>query len=162
MNFKSKSSQLFYYFFKFKLSNKMKKNIILFFVLLLSFQTIAQNDKSLELVIKPGEYWWAGISSLGHQTPYDATTVFSIDMWGDNHGNQAQPLLLSSMGRYVWSDEPIKYDFNKGKLTVTVRDGKILNGTEGNNLRSAYEYAVKNFVRSNGKIREPLLFPKPQ
>ncbi len=141
----------------------MKKNIILFFVLLLSFQAIAQNDKNLELVIKPGEYWWAGISSLGHQTPYDVNTVFSIDMWGDNHGNQAQPLLLSSLGRYVWSEEPIKYDFNKGKLTVTVREGKILTGgTEGNNLRSAFEYAAKNFFPSSGKIPDPLLFTQPQ
>ncbi len=140
----------------------MKKNLILFAVLFQSLCGIAQDDKSLELVITPGEFWWAGISSLGHQTPYDATTVFSVDMWGDNRGNQAQPLLLSSTGRYVWSDEPIKYDFNKGKITVTVRDGKIMSGTAGNNLRSAFEYAAKTFFPSNGKIPDPLLFTHPQ
>ena len=47
----------------------------------------------------PDEFWWSGISSLGHQTPYDNKTVSSFDMWGDNKGNQAQPLLLSSKGR---------------------------------------------------------------
>ena len=140
----------------------MKRNIILLVVLLQGLNVMAQNARNLELVIKPGEYWWAGISSLGHQTPYDATTVFSLDMWGDNRGNQAQPLLLSSMGRYVWSEEPIKYDFNKGKLTVTVRDGKILSGVVGNSLRSAFEYAAKNFFPSNGKIPDPLLFMRPQ
>jgi hypothetical protein len=93
----------------------MRKKIILFFVLFQSLNVLAQNTKNLELAVLPGEYWWAGISSLGHQTPYDESTVASIDMWGDNRGNQAQPLLLSSKGRYVWSEEPVKYDFNNGK-----------------------------------------------
>jgi alpha-glucosidase (family GH31 glycosyl hydrolase) len=123
---------------------------------------LAQNAQKLEIKVSPGEYWWAGISSLGHQTPYDASTVFSFDMWGDNRGNQAQPLLLSSMGRYVWSEQPIMYDFNKGKLTVSVRDGEIISGAAGNNLRSAFEYAAKKFFPSNGKIPDPLLFTHPQ
>jgi alpha-glucosidase (family GH31 glycosyl hydrolase) len=83
-------------------------------------------------------------------------------MWGDNRGNQAQPLLLSSRGRYVWSEEPIKYDFNKGKLIVTVREGEIKSGTAGSNLHMAFEYAAKNFFPSNGKIPDPMLFTHPQ
>lgn len=122
----------------------------------------AQDAKTVELVIAPGEYWWAGISSLGHQTPYNEKTIFSLDMWGDNKGNQAQPLLLSSKGRYVWSEEPIKYDFNQGKLTVSVREGKIISGTAGSTLRSAYEFSVKNFFPPDGRIPDPLLFTHPQ
>jgi len=140
----------------------MKTNIIILFVLLQVYTVFGQNIKNLELQIYPGEYWWAGISSLGHQTPYDATTVFSFDMWGDNKGNQAQPLLLSSKGRYVWSEQPIKYDFNKGTISVTVRDGEILSGTVGTNLRTAFEYVAKSFFPSNGKIPDPLLFAHPQ
>ena len=140
----------------------MRKKIILFFVLFQSLNVLAQNTKSLELTVLPGEYWWAGISSLGHQTPYDESTVATIDMWGDNRGNQAQPLLLSSKGRYVWSEEPVKYDFNTGKLTVTVRDGNIVNGTAGNNLRTAFEYVAKTFFPSNGLIPDPMLFTNPQ
>jgi hypothetical protein len=83
-------------------------------------------------------------------------------MWGDNSGNQAQLLLLSINGRYVWSEEPIKYEFNKGRLTVTTRSGIITNGTAGDDLRSACEFAVKNFFPSNGKIPDPLLFTHPQ
>jgi len=138
------------------------KKIILFFVFLQCLNVMAQNTKTVELVIDANEYWWTGISSLGHKTPYDTATVFSLDMWGDNFGNQAQPLLLSSKGRYIWSEEPIKFDFNKGKLTVTVRDGNIVSGTSGNNLRSAFEYAAKTFFPSNGKIPDPLLFTHPQ
>jgi alpha-glucosidase (family GH31 glycosyl hydrolase) len=138
------------------------KRFVLFFLLLPCLQVLAQNTKVVELTMAPGEYWWGGISSLGHQTPYDGNSVAIIDMWGDNRGNQAQPLLLSSKGRYVWSEEPIKYHFDKGQIKVTVRDGQILSGTAGNSLRTAYEYAAKNFFPSNGKIPDPLLFTHPQ
>jgi len=140
----------------------MKKSIIILFALFQGLTIFGQNEKKVELQITPGEYWWGGISSLGHQTPYCDTTTFAFDMWGDNKGNQAQPLLLSSKGRYVWSEQPIKYEFNKGKITVTVRDGKIVSGIAGTNLRTAYEYLSKNFFPSNGLIPDSLLFTKPQ
>lgn len=138
------------------------KSIILLLSFLQCLNGLAQNGKSLELIISPDEYWWAGISSLGHQTPFDETSVFSADLWGDNFGNQAQPLLLSSKGRYIWSEKPISYEFNSGKILVKVREGDIVSGTAGNNLRSAYEYAVDNFFPPNGQIPDPLLFTHPQ
>lgn len=141
----------------------MRKGFLLFLLFCLrGLHLIAQDPKTAEIILAQGEYWWAGISSLGHQTPYDQNTVFSLDMWGDNMGNQSQPLLLSSKGRYIWSEQPIKYDFNKGKLTVTVRDGEIISGTAGTNLLTAYEFAVKNFFPPNGKIPDQLLFTHPQ
>jgi len=139
-----------------------KKFLLFLLVILRGFVLLAQDSKTVEFQIEAGEYWWAGISSLGYQTPYNENTIFSLDMWGDNNGNQAQPLLLSSKGRYVWSEEPIKYDFNQRKLTVTVREGKIVSGTAGSTLRSAYEFSVKNFFPPNGKIPDPLLFTHPQ
>jgi alpha-glucosidase (family GH31 glycosyl hydrolase) len=138
------------------------KKILLFLFLFNCLNLLAQEAKKVELNVIPGEYWWAGISSLGYQTPYDGNTVVSIDMWGDNRGNQAQPLLLSSKGRYVWSEEPIKYEFKNGNLQVSVREGKIISGTAGSDLRTAYDYAAKNFFPSNGKIPDSLLFTHPQ
>ena len=85
---------------------------------------------TVELKILPGEYWWGGLSSRGYETPYDASSKVSYDLWGDNKGNQAQPLLLSSKGRYVWSEQPIKYEFANGRITVTTREGKIESGTQ--------------------------------
>ena len=140
----------------------MKKEIITLLFLISGLALFSQVDNKVELTIIQGEYWWAGVTSIGHQMPYTATTVATIDMWGDNRGNQAQPLLLSSKGRYIWSEEPIKYEFKKGAITVTVKEGKIFSGTAGTNLRTAFEYAAKTYFPSNGLIPDAMLFTKPQ
>lgn len=118
--------------------------------------------ESLRIEILPGEYWWGGLSAVGHQTPYDAASVADHDMFGDNMGNQAQPLLLSSKGRYVWSEQPIHYRFNEGVIEVSTREGEILTGKQGENINEVYQYVAKRFFPSNGKIPEPYLFTHPQ
>ena len=117
---------------------------------------------SLELKILEGEYWWAGLSSKGHEMPYDASTEVSYDLWGDNKGNQAQPLLLSNKGRFVWSEEPIKFVFKKGFITVTTREGKIDSGKKGSNLAEVFDYVSNKYFPSNGLIPDKLLFTHPQ
>lgn len=137
--------------------------LIYVFLLLGSIVQLNENagDK-VEFQIEKGEYWWGGLSSRGHEMPYDETSVVTYDLWGDNLGNQAQPILLSSKGRYVWSEFPIKYTFNKGKLTVSTKSGEILHGKIGNNLADAYKFVSENYFPSNGKIPEELLFTNPQ
>lgn len=117
---------------------------------------------SLKLEILPGEYWWGGLSAVGHETPYDSTSVADHDLFGDNKGNQAQPLLLSSKGRYVWSEQPIRYHFNKGTIEVSTRTGEIHSGQEGANLHEVYKFVAGKFFPSNGKIPDDLLFTHPQ
>ena len=117
---------------------------------------------SLELKILEGEYWWTGLSSKGYEMPYDASTEVSYDLWGDNKGNQAQPLLLSNKGRFVWSEEPIKFVFKKGFITVTTREGTIDSGKKGSNLAEVFDYVSNKYFPSNGLIPDKLLFTHPQ
>lgn len=140
----------------------MKKILFISLILLTALKSYAQNNEKIEIDILSGEYWWGGLSAIGHSTPYNSETIESHDLWGDNKGNQAQPLLLSSKGRYVWSEFPIKYSFESGKITVTTRKGEIESGSAGKNLRDSYNYAVSNFFPPNGKTPEKLLFTKPQ
>ena len=121
----------------------------------------AQAD-TLHLKLEDGEFWWGGLSAVGFEMPYDASTKVAHDLWGNNEGNQAQPLLLSSKGRYVWSEQPMRYEFDLGKLTVTTRTGKIVSGVAGNNLKEVYDYASKTFFPPDGKIPDALLFTHPQ
>ncbi|WP_439130881.1 glycoside hydrolase family 31 protein [Polaribacter sp.] len=138
------------------------KNVLLLFLISINLNYLAQSKKAVEIKIEKDEYWWAGLSSLGNQTPYTNQTNFSFDLYGDNKGNQAQPLLLSSKGRYVWSEDPIKYSFSDGLLTVTSKTGEILTGQEGDNLKSVYNYVSNKFFPSNGEIPDELLFTHPQ
>ena len=144
------------------ISKQLKSLIYLFFSLFFFANGISQQTKNIQLDFLEGEYWWAGLSSLGYQTPIDQNSSFSFDLWGDNKGNQAQPLLLSSKGRYIWSEEPINVNINNGLINVSVRDGEILSGKPGKNLRKAYEFVVENFFPPNGKIPDELLFTQPQ
>ena len=144
------------------ISKQCKSMIYLFFSLFFFTNGISQQAKNIQLDFLEGEYWWTGLSSLGYQTPIDQNSSFSFDLWGDNKGNQAQPLLLSSKGRYIWSEEPINVNINNGLINVSVRDGEILSGKSGKNLRTAYEFVVENFFPPNGKIPDELLFTQPQ
>ncbi|MER3373103.1 MAG: glycoside hydrolase family 31 protein [Allomuricauda sp.] len=129
---------------------------------LTTFYSFSQEGDRIDLEIIEGEYWWGGLSTEGHNTPYDATSKVKHDLWANNEGNQAQPILLSSKGRYVWSDGPIEYSFNNGHIRITSRNDRIIFGEAGTNLRDAYQYAVKNFFPPNGKIPNEKLFTYPQ
>jgi alpha-glucosidase (family GH31 glycosyl hydrolase) len=116
----------------------------------------------VKLNVPEGEYWWGGLSAKGHETPYDATSTADHDLYGDNQGNQAQPLLLSSQGRFVWSEAPIRYRFSAGTLEVTTRAGAIVTGQPGTTLRDAYHFVSTRYFPPNGKIPDELLFTHPQ
>ncbi|MDI1248989.1 MAG: glycoside hydrolase family 31 protein [Lacunisphaera sp.] len=115
-----------------------------------------------KLTVLEGEYWWGGLSARGHETPYDAKSKVAYDLYGNNQGNQAQPLLLSSKGRFVWSEAPIRYSFSSGTLEVTTRAGEIITGQPGANLRDAYRFVSNRYFPANGKIPDELLFTHPQ
>lgn len=143
----------------------MRISIILLLLLSSVSYSFGQTINKVELKIMDDEFWWGGLSSLGHQTPYNKDSDFTFDMWGDNAGNQAQPLLLSNKGRYIWSEFPIKYTFSKGVLTVNLKEGSgrtIVSGKAGDNLRTAYEFAVKNFFPPDGNIPDKIMFTHPQ
>ena len=139
----------------------MKKFLITCLVCIVGGVFSASSD-TMELRILDGEYWWAGLSSKGYEMPYDASSKVAYDLWGDNKGNQAQPLLLSSKGRFIWSEQPIKFEFNQGLITVSTREGVIDSGKKGSNLAEVFEYVSEKYFPSNGLIPDQLLFTHPQ
>lgn len=142
----------------------IKKSISIFLIICLVCVggVFSALSDTLELRILDGEYWWAGLSSKGYEMPYDASSKVTYDLWGDNKGNQAQPLLLSSKGRFIWSEQPIKFEFNQGLITVSTREGVIDSGRKGSNLAEVFEHVSKKYFPSNGLIPDKLLFTHPQ
>jgi hypothetical protein len=119
----------------------------------------AQQSQEIELL--EGEGFWGGCTTDGRAMPFGRES-FTRDLSGDTRGNQAQPLLISDRGRYVWSEEPFAFSFSGGTLKVTSTSGRLEVGRQGNTLREAFQYVSRTFFPSNGQIPDELLFSRPQ
>jgi alpha-glucosidase (family GH31 glycosyl hydrolase) len=105
--------------------------------------------------------WWAGIIEDGFRMPL--ADGYQINVWGDNHQNQVQPLLLSDKGDVVWSDVPFKIQFQGGaQALVDPQSSSIYRNKTGNSLRAAYLYASRKYFPPSGKTPDELLFSNPQ
>lgn len=56
--------------------------------------------------------------------PYEANEKIKY-LNTENRGNQAAPLLISNMGRYVWSDEPFAFELKEGSLILYSDSAKL-------------------------------------
>jgi hypothetical protein len=130
-------------------------------VVLHPFGLVCAVQQSQEIELLDGEGFWGGCVTDGRAMPFGGES-FARDLYGDTRGNQAQPLLISDRGRYVWSDEPFAFAFSGRTLKVTSDRGEIKMGRIGNSLREVFQYVSRTFFPSNGQIPDELLFVKPQ
>jgi alpha-glucosidase len=125
--------------------------------------TAAEGTQSLEIAVGADEKWWVGVVSESHRMPLDrASAPFDIDLLGNTAGNQVQPLLLSTSGRYVWSEEPFRLACRDGRIRVISDLGPVQSGQSGTTLREAALHAGRSFFPPSGKIPDPMLFTRPQ
>jgi len=108
-----------------------------------------------------GERFWGGCVTDGRAMPF-GEDAFSRDLYGNTGGNQAQPLLISNKGRYVWNEEPFKFAFDGKALKIESKAGKFEIGSSGDCLRDAYRHVSRAYFPSTGKLPGELLFVKPQ
>lgn len=119
----------------------------------------AENSLTLDLLEK--ESWWGGHVVDGAAMPYTAETTIERDTM-NNRGNQAQPLLVSSEGRWVWCEQPMKFAFKGGKLTASSEFAEVQQGDAGETLQDAFAHVSKTFFPATGTYPDPLLFTAPQ
>jgi alpha-glucosidase (family GH31 glycosyl hydrolase) len=112
------------------------------------------------VAVKDGEKWFGGAVNDAHLMPF--TNGYKLDMHGDTRGNQAAPLLLSTKGRYIWSEEPFKVTFENNKLVISNTNSVLTIDSSGKNLHDAFNNASKRFFPSKNKLPDTLLFSKPQ
>jgi len=114
--------------------------------------------------ILENEYWWGGGICFGDKAPYSAESNISMDLTGTNSIeclNQSMPLLLSSKGRYIWSEQAFALEFKNGKIYVT-GDMSIKLYHAGNTLKDAYLAASKQHFHFDGKPLPDDCFITPQ
>ena len=80
-------------------------------------QASSQRTDSVRLSVQvvEGEYWWIGIINHGSMMPL--TQGYNANLHANLYGNQAQPLLLSSKGKVVWSDDAFIIKYEKNSLS---------------------------------------------
>lgn len=110
----------------------------------------------------PGEKWWGGFVAKGVEMPYAADTGTVYDLINENYNNQTSPLLVSSKGRYIWSEDPYRFSFTTDSVIITDNSTPMTLVSAGNTLRDAYLAASKAHFPFTGTIPEALFFSAPQ
>lgn len=116
---------------------------------------------TMKWTLEKGEGWFGATSFSGNHQPF-GRSPYGIDLKDNNQGNQAVPLLLSTTGRYLWSDGAFAFDFKDGSLEITGNRAPVAEGRGGSTLREAFLAASKKYFPPTGTIPAPLLFDKPQ
>ena len=107
------------------------------------------------------EKWWGGLVGIAHQMPYASETSWE-DLSRNNYNNQVVPLMVSSEGRHIWSEQPFRYRFSGDTLYIQSEYERPEVVQAGSTLREAYLAASKAHFPPSGQIPEEIFFSKPQ
>ena len=141
-----------------KLTNEMKK-ILLFIIVGFNFTILnAQIEKIIPIEL--GEKWYGAAVNEGDKMPFQEG--YSINLNGDTKTNQAAPFILSTQGRYIWSNAPFAFLIKNNQIVLSNYTDSIFLDERGNNLKDAYKGASKKFFPATGKLPDSLLFKSPQ
>jgi len=116
----------------------------------------------IEIRLLKDEYWWGGIVRHGERMPFGAHENIRLSMCPNLDGNQGAPLLVSSKGRYVWSEKPYSFEFKDGALILDDLLGTIEQGKGHGTLKGAYLAACQKYFPPTGKMPHELSFLAPQ
>lgn len=143
----------------------MKRKLLLpalfFLMSLMALPLWAQGKFATEIAPEADEQWWGGLVALGSRMPY-AGELRLIDLAAVNMNNQGVPLMLSSTGRYVWSDRPFRFEVKGGRLCLYSDYEELLPQKAGTTLREAYRAASAAHFPPSGKLPDSLFFSMPQ
>lgn len=148
----------------------MMRFLCFVFSLLISIVNVFAYEHVVEIESLKGEVWYGAYTAKAYcNTPFEKIRFqpypadFELkDLARDNNGNQAAPLLISNMGRYVWSDDPFAFEFKLGNLIVHTDEYDIKAVKSGKTLRDAYLAAMRTHFPPTGKTPDELMFKMPQ
>ena len=147
----------------------MKRTIATFLSMMVALTLAAQPYRS-EIASQEGEKWYGVYTAKAFNgtplekirfQPYPADYA-PKDLRIDNNSNQAAPLLLSNMGRYIWSDEPFVFELQHGDVIIRSDTEQIAAVEAGSTLRDAYLAAMQAHFPPQGRTPDPLMFRMPQ
>ena len=138
-----------------------RKSICLLFLVLLALPCFAASKYESKITSLEGEKWWGGAVGLGSKMPFEGDLRL-FDLSAENLNNQNVPLLLSSEGRYIWSDKPFSFQVENGELRLYSDYEKMEPVLAGRTLKDAYMAASAKHFPPSGDLPDPLFFSMPQ
>ena len=136
----------------------MRKSIFLV-LCILSFYSYSVFSQHI-IRIEKDELWYGGSVNEGEKMPF--RDGYSNSLINFIQGNQAAPLLISTKGRYIWSDKPFSYQLKNGNLIINEPDQIIDMQKSGTTLKDAYKAASERYFPTKGKMPDQTLFSSPQ
>ena len=137
------------------------RTLLLFTILSLVLTGNAQDiNKTIRINLTKGEEVWAGIISDGHLMPLD--TIYDFDFYANNKANQLQPLILTSKGQFVWSEQPYKFEITGSEIIISDPYNQVVTGSHGNSLAEVQRFVRLKYFPANGKMPDSILFSRPQ
>ena len=122
----------------------------------------AAQAEILTVPVLEGEGWFGGATTFGAKAPYGLRTpALKFDIRSNNYSNQAVPFLLSTKGRYIWSDAAFACEVANGEIRLT-GEAPIKLVQAGTTLREAFRDAATRHFPASGKLPDRALFAKPQ
>lgn len=140
----------------------MRFLIVSLSILVISLSCSSEKSYRLSLTLEEDERWWIGVITDSHLFPLDGGSEYAFNFYGDTRGNQGQPLLISSKGRYIWNEEPFDFRFENGTLTASCELADFETGQAGSNLKEVYQHCSRQFFPPSGDIPAEELFTLPQ
>lgn len=106
-------------------------------------------------VVSPlkNERWWGGVVALGHQMPFGQQLALQ-DLARNNRNNQLVPCMISSAGRYIWAENPFRFEMKNGDLIVYSDSEKLEPVSAGTTLKEAQLAVAKSIFPLQGKYRK--------
>ena len=141
----------------------MDRVLLFCFILLLHLDVGWATSFKYQSKITPfeGEKWWGGTVGLGRKMPFEGNLRL-FDLSAENLNNQNVPFLLSSEGRYVWSDKPFSFQVKDDELYLYSAYEKLEPLKVGNTLKDAYMAASGRHFPPSGDLPDSLFFSIPQ
>ena len=112
----------------------------------------------LKVEIKENEYFWGADVAGGTDMPLTKSSVYDKDL-RKYARNQTMPMVLSNMGRYVWSEHAFRLYIENGFLCVEGENDLKLYEV-GSTLKDAYLHAMENHFPFNESRVQGKVLPR--
>ena len=113
-----------------------------------------------KIILSTDEKVWAGVINDGHLMPFSAD--YAMDFYANNKANQLQPLILTSRGQFVWSEQPYSFEMKGNEILITDTCHQVVTGRSGTTLAEVQRHVRNTYFPSSGKMPDSILFTSPQ